>query len=64
MEHLSVALSLPSTAHSKVCRKKWLVAAFNKEQKAPIPLPLPRTCTFLISACESSVVSCLVVTVW
>lgn len=64
MEHLPVALSVYSTAHSKVCIKKWLAAAFNKEQKAPIPLPLPRTCTFLLSACESSVVLSLVVTVW
>lgn len=64
MEHLPLALAPRSTAHSTVCRKKWVVTAFNKEQKAPIPLPLPRTRTFLISACESSVVLCLVVTVW
>lgn len=44
-------------------RTKWFVATL-KEQRAPTPLLLPRTCTLFISACESSVVSCLVVTVW
>lgn len=52
------------TACSMVFRKKWLVTTYNKERKAPIPPLVPRTCTFLVSACESSVVLCLVVAVW
>lgn len=42
---------------------KWFVAIV-KEQKAPTPLLLPRIWMLLMPACESSVVSCLVVTVW